>query len=468
MTPYSPPPGTMTRESLPEKFSPAFHPLHDTLRTGELNGGSVPPLSRDFGEQYPRANKLVESLFERCSGCFSVRLWNGETTTFGFGRPRYTLVFNSPGALRKLALTQNPLALADAYFRCEVDIEGDFYAALALKDELNPIDLPLEKYLSTAWRGLWLSGEETKRDSRGRVMDVHGHTPELNRESIAFHYDLSNEFYDLWLDDEMVYSCAYFQRETDSLNAAQTNKLDYICRKLRLKPGDQFLDVGCGWGALVLWAARYYGVNATGITLSEAQYSYAQKRIFELGLDERVTVQLRDYRDLLGRSGYDKIASIGMFEHVGLKNLPVYFETMHRLLKPGGLFLNHGITHEQEGWGDTLSTRFINRYVFPDGELDTVSNVQRHMERARFEIWDVENLRPHYSKTLRHWVSRLETNRTKALAYVDETVYRTWRLYMAASAMQFEYGDIGVYQLLCSKRKPYDTPVPLTREDLYR
>jgi cyclopropane-fatty-acyl-phospholipid synthase len=193
----------------------------------------------------------------------------------------------------------------------------------------------------------------------------------------------------------------------------------------------------------------------------------ARQRIAQAGLEDRVSVELRDYRDLKGEALYDKVASIGMFEHVGLKNLPTYFSTVHRLLKPRGLFLNHGITHQAEGWKRNLSTEFINRYVFPDGQLDTVSNVQRVMERADFEVDDVEALRPHYALTLRHWVQRLEQNRMRALQFVSESTYRVWRLYMSACALQFEAGDIGIYQILAGKRAPGFPAVPLTRRHLY-
>jgi cyclopropane-fatty-acyl-phospholipid synthase len=296
---------------------------------------------------------------------------------------------------------------------------------------------------------------------------VKAHSQKENRDAVSFHYDVSNNFYALWLDEAMVYSCAYFQQPGDDLEQAQQAKLDHICRKLLLKPGDRFLDIGCGWGALVMHAARRYGVRAHGITLSRRQLKFAQQRIAQAGLRDRVTVELRDYRDLQGDCAYDKIASVGMFEHVGLKNLPMYFSTVHRLLKPAGLFLNHGITHDLEGWNKTLSTEFINRYVFPDGQLDTVSNIQRGMERARFEIADVEALRPHYALTLRHWVSRLEQHHTQALEYVSESTYRVWRLYMAACALEFESAEIGIYQVLASKRAAGPAPVPLTRRHMY-
>jgi cyclopropane-fatty-acyl-phospholipid synthase len=265
----------------------------------------------------------------------------------------------------------------------------------------------------------------------------------------------------------MVYSCAYFENPDVGIDQAQRAKLDHICRKLLLKPGERFLDVGCGWGALAIHAAQHYGVQARGITLSERQLEFARRRIAREGLAERVSIELIDYRDMPGESQFDKIASVGMFEHVGLKNLPVYFATVHRLLKPHGLFLNHGITHVEEGWGKTLSTQFINRYVFPDGQLDSVSRVENVMERAHFEIADVEALRAHYALTLRHWVARLERQRQRALELVGEATYRVWRLYMAASALQFEAGDIGIYQILAGKRAHGVPEVPLTRRHLY-
>src|SRR5574340_230378 len=210
-----------------------------------------------------------------------------------------------------------------------------------------------------------------------------------------------------------------------------------------------------------------YEALGLNITLSRNQFEYARHKIAEEGLAGRVEVELRDYRDLVASARYDKIVSVGMFEHVGIKNLPLYFQTAQRLLKPGGLFLNHGITHDTEGWRKTVSTEFINRYVFPDGELDTVSNVQRVMEGAHFEILDVEALRPHYALTLRHWVQRLEARRAEALTHVSEATYRVWRLYMAACALEFEAGGIGVYQILAAKRGGGPTHVPLTRRDLY-
>jgi cyclopropane-fatty-acyl-phospholipid synthase len=218
---------------------------------------------------------------------------------------------------------------------------------------------------------------------------------------------------------------------------------------------------------MVCWAAQHYGVQAHGITLSQRQFDYATERVKKLGLQDLVTLELRDYRDLTGEAVYDKVSSIGMFEHVGLANLSIYNATVQRLLRPGGLFLNHGITHDQEGWHPTLDTEFINRYVFPGGELDTISNILRGMEQADFEIHDVENLRIHYAMTLREWVKRLEANHDAALNYVSEDAYRVWRFYMAACAMEFEAEGTGIYQVLASKRGSGNLPVPLTRQDIY-
>jgi len=415
----------------------------------------------------------VARVFRDYSGSMAVRLWDGQTLAFGGGAPEFTLVFREPRAFRGLILTRDPLRLAEAYFLGKVDVEGDLYAALRLKDHLQSLRLSaFEKaaFLSAALLPGGSAEERVGGAAPGwRASRLAGrHSRTRDRQAIAFHYDVSNDFYRLWLDEQMVYSCAYFEEADDNLDQAQRNKLDHLCRKLRLKSGERLLDIGCGWGALIRWAAVHCGVEAHGITLSRNQYEYCLSQIAERGLQGRVSVELKDYRDMAGDAGFDKIVSVGMFEHVGIGNFPVYFGAANRLLKPGGLFLNHGITHDSEGWRKSVSTRFINRYVFPDGELDTVSNVQRAMERGGFEILDVEALRPHYALTLRHWVRRLEAGREEALRHVSEPTYRVWRLYMAACALAFEAGDAGVYQILAGKRARGMNPVPLTRRDVYR
>ena len=424
------------------------------------------------------AADLLTRLFRRLPYHLTLRLWNGETVQVGEMNANahastYSLVFRNPEVVCSAVLGRDPLRLAEAYFRGDLDIEGDFFAALALKDHLQTLQLSVGEQIAAAASALRLRALNSDRQpakiqwapSHGRT--VKEHSKGENREAIHFHYDVSNEFYALWLDSGMVYSCAYFEAPDVDLESAQQAKLDHICRKLALQPGESFLDIGCGWGALLLHAARHYGVRAHGVTLSPQQLKVAQERIAAAGLQDRISVELRDYRDLVGDSTYDKVASVGMFEHVGLKNLPVYFSTVHRLLKPHGLFLNHGITHDSEGWQKSMSTEFINRYVFPDGQLDNVSNIQHVMETARFEIADVEALRPHYALTLRHWVERLERNHARALQFVNEATYRVWRLYMAACALEFESGRVGIYQILAAKRAAGNLPLPLTRRRLY-
>lgn len=461
----------------------AHAPARPTQSTGEHASGALSYRGADL------AASLLRKVFRHLPFSFVIRLWTGSTVVVGGAAdqstdPRFTLWFKSPHAVSELILGKDPLRLAEAYFRSELDIEGDLFAALRLKDHLEALRLPIGERLSALLTARKLrSLNKHVPDARGasdnddpraaeRSAPTHGrevrvHSRDENRDAIHFHYDVSNEFYRLWLDRAMVYSCAYFEEADCSLDDAQQAKLEHICRKLLLKPGERLLDIGCGWGALVIHAASRYGVQAHGITLSAKQLDVARRRIAEAGLEDRVTVELKDYRDLDGREIYDKVSSIGMFEHVGLKNLPLYFDTVHRLLKADGLFLNHGITHEQAGWDWNLSTEFINRYVFPDGQLDSISNIQRFMEEAKFEITDVEALRAHYALTLRAWVERLERRHSRALEYVSEATYRVWRLYMAACALEFESGHIGIYQVLASKRGPRHARTPLTRRHLY-
>ncbi len=458
----------------------SFDVVHtgDHISSPAVHAGTLSSPTRESRHGVEQASELLIRLFRRFNGSLVLRLWDGTSLKLGNAwhadaGPRFTLVCRSPGTIRSMVLGRDPLRLAEAYFRGDIDIEGDFFTALGLKDHLQSIRMSARDRMGALFAALRLPasngplpGPSTNLSSlQGRNVKTHSRTE--NRNAIAFHYDVSNEFYALWLDEAMVYSCAYFEQPGDDLNTAQQAKLDHICRKLMLRPGERLLDIGCGWGALVIHAARHYGVHAHGITLSQRQLELARQRIAQAGLQDRVTVELRDYRDLQGESVYDKVSSVGMFEHVGLKNLPGYFAAVHRLLKPAGLFLNHGITSDIEGWNKTASTEFINRYIFPDGQLDTVSNMQRVMERACFEIADVEALRPHYALTLRHWVSRLEHHHEQALQYVSESTYRVWRLYMAACALEFESGEIGVYQVLASKRTAGRTALPATRRHMY-
>jgi cyclopropane-fatty-acyl-phospholipid synthase len=421
---------------------------------------------------------LLRRLFRNLEVPLSVRLWNGVTLRVGRAalerkEPRYALVFQNPRVVSELVLGRDPLAIAEAYFRGDIDVEGDFRAALGLRHHLAAIRLNLSDRIISLIDALRLrSCAAEALDARSEPLVQRGpaikrHSKAENRDAIRFHYDLSNEFYALWLDAQLVYSCGYFESANASLETAQRAKLEHICRKLRLQPGESLLDIGCGWGALIVHAAQAYGVRAHGVTLSQRQYEFARRRIRDAGLEDRVTVELRDYRDIAGEACFDKITSVGMFEHVGLDNLPLYFGAVERLLKPCGLFLNHGITHEAHGADESLSTRFINRYVFPDGQLDTIGHIQSVMEDAHFEVLDVEGLRRHYALTLSAWVDLLERNHEEALRHVNEATYRVWRLYMSCCALEFDAGGIGVYQILAAKRGTASSALPLTRRHLY-
>jgi cyclopropane-fatty-acyl-phospholipid synthase len=287
---------------------------------------------------------------------------------------------------------------------------------------------------------------------------------------------VGNDFYKTYLDERMVYTCAFFATGGETLDEAQRAKLDIICRKLRLKPGETLLDIGCGWGGLALHAAEHFGAHVTGVTLSEAQHSLANERIRERGLGDRVRIELRDYRDL-GGVQFDKLVSIGMFEAVSRSQLPTYFAHAFRLLKPMGVFLNHGISRPPEHrtraqvWLDRKlmgGDLFSERYIFPDGELVPVSDINLMAERAGFEVRDVENWREHYALTLRHWADRLVANRERAIAAAGETVYRTWRLYMSGAVQGFETGRHNLCQTLLLK--PGERGVsnlPRSRADWY-
>jgi len=294
--------------------------------------------------------------------------------------------------------------------------------------------------------------------SRGRAEDAR---------AIAHHYDVSNEFYELFLDPLMVYTCAYYRDPDGKLEQAQQDKLDHVCRKLELRAGETLLDIGCGWGSLAMWAARYYGVRAHGVTLSRAQADYATERIRAEGLQDRCRVEYLDYRDLPADILYDKIAAVGVIEHVGIPNYPAFFAGVRARLKDGGLYLNHGIVHDFH-WRRTSQTEFLYRHVFPNGDLAGLSQTLTEMERAGWEIMDVEGLRLHYARTCRQWVERLCARADEARALAGERTYRTWRLYLTCSAVAFEGGSLGLYQVLMRKhRDRLVGHAPRTREALY-
>lgn len=406
--------------------------------------------------------ELVSTILADCPGCVAVRLWNGKLAAGRSDAP-CTVRINLPGVLRELILHRDLMRLVDAFLCGDVTVEGNLEQLFDIGPYLDRLRLPWRKRLHLLHQALKLPARGRKGSAyiHRAFSRVRRNTPT----SIAHHYDVSNDFYRLWLDPDMVYSCAYFRDTGQSLAEAQRDKLDYLCRKLRLLPGQKLLDIGCGWGALALWAARHYGVQVHGITLSREQQRLAQARVHAAGLEDQIRIELLDYRDLDAATVYDRVISVGMFEHVGVKNYPVYFGTVRRVLKPDGLFLNHGIT-SGNGWQRTLLTRFMNHYIFPDGELARIGDVIGAMERAGFEIVDVEGLRRHYTLTLRHWVRALEINRNEAIRQSSETTYRLWRLYMAGCAHYFDEGSLGVHQVLAGQRHN-PLPVPLRRDDLY-
>ena len=339
---------------------------------------------------------------------------------------------------------------AQGFIQGKFDITGDLFAAIQWKRETAHTGFRA-RALAAAVR--WMPRLESWYQSKGRAA-----------RNIRFHYDRSNAFYEQFLGSRLVYSCAYFQNPEWPLDRAQEDKLELICRKLDLGPGERFLDIGCGWGGLILHAAERHGVLATGCTLSTQQFEYARRAVSERGMAGLVTVHERDYRDLEGR--FDKIASVGMFEHVGVRRLPVYFRKAGALLSEGGLFLNHGIARSQSVKRDAESL-FLRRRVFPGGELAALADTVRAAEDAGFEVLDVENLRPHYALTCRAWVRNLQAHEEACLRLVDRETYRTWLLFLAASALAFEDGLTDVYQVLMAKRASPGGR-RLTREYMYR
>jgi cyclopropane-fatty-acyl-phospholipid synthase len=396
---------------------------------------------------------------------FAVRLWDG--STWGdIERPRFTLVLKHPSALRKLFSAASEVALGEAFIYDDVDIEGNIEAAFDLADYLLAGEHGLAERLRLGSLLFRLPDDARVNDGRWTPkLQGSVHSKQRDRQAVSYHYDVSNDFYALWLDSRMVYSCGYFQSEHDDLDVAQEQKLEYLCRKLRLRRGDRLLDLGCGWGGLMQFAAAKYGVEALGVTLSVPQAELARERLRRAKISDRCRVEVSDYRDLDLSQQYDKIVSVGMFEHVGEALLPDYFSQAWALLRPGGVFLNHGIaasaTFKRRG------PSFVDKYVFPDGELVPVHTTLRAAEACGFEVRDVESLREHYMLTLRHWVRRLEAKAKEARKITDDITYRVWRLYMSGAAHGFQTGRLNIHQTLLSKTDHGKSRLPLTRGDWY-
>ena len=401
----------------------------------------------------PLRERLLRYLRGRLEGDplpLRVRFWDGKAFDFGT-TPTVTLTLHSREPVRAL-LKGDFARLGDAYVDGALSVEGDI-------EEILKIGIGLAERFGQFGRLARLASWIPRRRSIQR-----------DAANIRYHYDVGNDFYRLWLDERMVYSCAYFKSGLEDIDTAQKQKLDHICRKLMLSPGERLLDLGCGWGGLLVWAATHYGVNGVGITLSERQYSYAKELVANSALAGRIDIRLQDYRGLNGDASFDKIASVGMYEHVGLENLPTYFQTAARMLRPGGAFLNHGIVAtDPEGRAQgPAGGEFIDRYVFPGGAIPHLSRVLIELSRAGLEFADAEDLRPHYALTLQHWSRRLEARRDQAIRAAGEKRIRIWRVFLAGMAHAFDRRWLSIAQVLSFK--PLDggeTMRPWTRAYQY-
>ncbi|HEY9179371.1 MAG TPA: cyclopropane-fatty-acyl-phospholipid synthase family protein [Candidatus Baltobacteraceae bacterium] len=409
---------------------------------------------------------MLRSIFgETYARHFAIKLWEG-TLIPAQEQRQFTLCVNAPGALRAAFKPPVDLNAGRAFAAGLLDVEGDVEAAIdAMMTVLERPAIGTLAKLALLLRRLPAVALPELREAQ---LKGKRHSLERDRAAIGFHYDQPVPFYRSFLDGNLVYSCAYFDDGIETIDDAQLAKIDYSLHKLRLRPGERLLDVGCGWGALVVRAAERFGAYVLGVTLSERQCEEARRRISAAGVADRARVERWDYRQLPATT-FDKIVSIGMFEHVGRDKLPEYFATAHKLLKPGGLFLNHGIANQHRSQHDGRASGFMDRFIFPDGELVNVSDALQVAEREGFEVRDVENLREHYTRTLRAWVANLERNRDQAVAAAGEQSYRAWRLYMAGSAQGFRVGRMGLFQSLLAKPLPGGAipDLPATRRDLY-
>ena len=398
--------------------------------------------------------RILELLSSQLRGPLPLRLafWDGEAYDFS-DAPNVVMTLKTPRCAR-LMLSGNLDRLCDAYVAGEVMVDG------AMSDIMNV--------------GLQVAGAVDRFPLMSKLMRISArlrgsHSREEDAKRIEFHYDVSNDFYKLWLDKYMIYSCAYFKDGDEDIDTAQQQKLDHICRKLSLKPGDHFLDIGCGWGGLLCWAALRYGVAAVGATNSRSQFDRARGIVGRNGLNHAIEVRLQDYRDIPEAGCYDKVASIGMYEHVGLANLQAYFDRAANFLKPGGVLLNHGIyLPHSDGKAKGPNANFIDRHVFPGGAIPTLAALMQHISKAGLEVVDFEDLRPHYARTLRLWLDRLEASRDEAIACVGPERYRIWRMFLGGMACAFDAGWLSIGQILaykpCRNGRPWR---PWTRDYQY-
>jgi cyclopropane-fatty-acyl-phospholipid synthase len=390
----------------------------------------------------------VQELRSQVALPLRLELWNGQYVDFSPNNPAVTIRVPQPSALSYL-LRPSLLNLGTAYVEGKIEVKGRSAEMIAIVTAL--------------------AGNLMKQEGRiTRLFNTTArHTRSRDAEAIRYHYDVSNDFYAQWLDDNMVYSCAYFENGDETLDSAQLKKIDHILAKIRLQPGQRLLDIGCGWGALVIRAAQKYGVHCVGITLSENQYLLARERVRRAGLERQVDIRLQDYRDLNG--SYDRITSVGMFEHVGLRHLTGYFSKINSLLEENGIALNHGITsadpeNRESPYG---GGQFIEKYVFPQGELPHIGLVLKSMQEGGLETLDVENLRRHYARTCGIWAENFEKNAPAIKRTTDDRHFRIWHIYLAGSAYAFANDWISLYQVLCMKGGRDAAQLPWSRRYMY-
>ncbi|MFV0369899.1 MAG: class I SAM-dependent methyltransferase [Hyphomicrobiaceae bacterium] len=426
------------------------------------------------------AKALIGELAQSLNLDAFVRLWDGSRVPLGAAATGpFEIIINDPGVIASSLRAPSLETIIRHYIDKRIDFSGGSLIDLGrqINQRGRSVKIRGRDALSIARRlspFLFAPGA-APRDQGGFEGDIVGNRRkgDDNKDFIQFHYDLSNDFYSLFLCDEMVYTCAYFHDWEQDIAAAQINKLDMVCRKLRLKPGERFLDIGSGWGALVCHAAKNYGVKAHGITLSQEQLNFAREKVKRLGLEDQVTFELIDYINATGT--YDKIASVGMYEAIGLKNIPAYMKKIRSLLSEDGLFLNHAISRKakrtKRGFMPERmrpEQKALAKYIFPGGALDDIGHTVAEMELAGFEVHDVEGWRMHYARTCTLWCERLMARKQEAIALVGEAKYRIYIAYLAGCAIAFERGTARLFQTLCSKTAKRPPPLPPTRSDLYR
>ncbi|GHB32093.1 cyclopropane-fatty-acyl-phospholipid synthase [Pseudovibrio japonicus] len=417
--------------------------------------------------------QALEHIHAKMQLKFGFRLWDGSTIPEVSPKPK--LVINDPGVISALIRRPNVETLIDAWVQKRIDIEDtDLFEMAQLRPtgKLSTIAKELNRWMLAKAALPFLFAPSKQRSSVKIAGEgARDGSEASNKRNISHHYDVSNEFYALFLDKRMVYTCGYFTNAENSLDQAQYDKLDMICRKLQLKPGDKLLDIGCGWGALICHAAEHYGVTAIGVTLSEQQVILGRQNIAERGLEDRVSIELQDFSTLTGT--FNKISSIGMFEHVGIANHQTYFKTVKQLLEPRGIYLHHAITRpgkrtDKLFMKKTAVYKALIRYIFPGGEVDHIGMSLRNLESTGFEVHDVEAWREHYYRTTGHWARRLMARKEEAIALVGEETYRTWVLYLAGVTITFERGGALIYQTITTRKTRTLSGMPLTREYLYK